>query len=523
MLQGFLMESMKSVRESDKVIEAYIEGLIKYGKSKAFFEDLDVRYVRNRILEILNYHDYKEPTEKVDRAESIEELLDGILKWSYDNGLIKENTSLYRDLLDSALMGAMLPRPSEVIREFKDRYNKSPEEATNYLYNLSIDSNYIRKSRTDKNLKWVYESEYGSIEITINVSKPEKDVKEIEAERNTPKTGYPKCLLCPENEGYGGRLNHPARQNLRIIPLDLGGEQWFLQYSPYLYYNEHCILLNEDHKPMSIDRRTLVKMMDFLVKLPHYFVGSNADLPVVGGSILSHDHFQGGRHLFPMEEAEEIRTFKIPGFSQVRASILKWPLSVIRLKSEDKDSLIELGDKVITYWRSYRDESLGIIPYTKDEPHSTITPIARFKDGSYELDLVLRNNRRDESYPLGIFHPHEDVHNIKKENIGLIEVMGLAVLPARLLTETKLIEKYLLKYPLTQGEREIIGKHMDLCKEILSREDSINQSNVENIVKEVIGEKFVLALKDAGVFKEDPEGQRGFLQFIESLGWQQSY
>lgn len=504
------------------MIDIYIEKLMEYGKAKGFFEASDTRYVRNRILEILKYHDYKKPSEKMELKESIDEILDVILKWSANKGIIEENTSLYRDLLDAALMGAMLPRPSEVIKEFNGRFMQSPIDATNYLYNLSIDSNYIRKSRTDKNVKWKYKSAYGIIEMTINVSKPEKDVREIEAERNTPKTDYPKCLLCTENEGYSGRLNHPARQNLRIIPLKLKGENWFLQYSPYLYYNEHCILLNEKHIPMKIERGTLEKMLDFLDRFPHYFIGSNADLTVVGGSILSHDHFQGGRNIFPIEDAKELGIFTIPEFSEVRASILKWPLSVIRLKSKDKEKLVSLGEQIIHHWRSYKDESAGILPYTADEPHNTITPIARLKGGSYELDIVLRNNRSDEKHPLGIFHPHQEVHNVKKENIGLIEVMGLAVLPSRLMQESRLMEKYLLDNPLTKEEKAIIEKHMYLCKEILDKHETVNESNVEAYVREAIGEKFVLALKHAGVFKEDEKGQGGFRRFLSSLGWQEN-
>lgn len=503
------------------MIDIYVEKLLEYGRSKGFFEEADIRYVRNRILEILKYNDYKEPVEKVEVNKNIEEILDSILKWAAGRGIIQENTPLYRDLLDAALMGAMLPRPSEVISEFNARFEESPARATDYLYSLSIASNYIRKDRTDKNVKWIYESQYGPIEITINISKPEKDVSEIEAERNTPRSDYPKCLLCAENEGYAGRLNHPARQNLRIIPLELKGEQWFLQYSPYLYYNEHCILLNEKHIPMKIERGTLEKMLDFLDKFPHYFVGSNADLPVVGGSILSHDHFQGGRHRFAMEDAKELVMFTIPQFGEVKAAILKWPLSVIRLRSNNKAMLIELGSQIIHQWRSYKDESADILPYTGDEPHNTITPIARVKNGFYELDLILRNNRKDERHPLGIFHPHEEVHNVKKENIGLIEVMGLAVLPPRLLPESRLMEKYLLKKSLNEKEKELIEKHMDICGEILDKKVTLNEGNALEFVKDAIGKRFVLALQHAGVFKEDEEGQQSFHRFLRSLGWKE--
>lgn len=512
---------MKSFREvGDVLIETYIEKLLVYGKQKGFFNEQDTRYVRNRLLEVLKYSDYSPLDSQISLDESIEEILDQIINWSYAEGLIPSNTSLYGDLLDSELMGAMMGRPSEIINNFHKLYLSSPDRATNYFYNLSIDSNYIRKSRTDKNVSWKYHSPYGSLEITINVSKPEKDVKEIEAERNAPQASYPKCLLCPENEGYMGRLNHPARQNLRVIPVKLASEQWFLQYSPYLYYNEHCILLNEKHTPMKINRKTLEKMLDFLDFLPHYFVGSNADLPIVGGSILSHDHFQGGRHEFAIEKAEEVVRLTFNGFPKVMAAILKWPLSVIRLKSESKIELIELGEEIINKWRSYEDLDNDIIPYTNLQPHNTVTPIVRFKDGIYQLDIVLRNNRTNEEHPQGIFHPHKEVHHIKKENIGLIEVMGLAVLPSRLLSETELMKKYLLGQSLSADDCKQLEIHRNFCDELLKGQ-LITEDNVMKVIKEGIGKRFVQALRHGAVFKEDVIGRHGFLMFLNKLGWRE--
>lgn len=502
------------------MIEIYIEKLLEYGKQKGFFKEEDSRYVRNRLLEVLGYTDYCPLDRQISVDESIEEVLAQIINWSYTKGIIPSNTSLYGDLLDSKLMGAMLGRPSEIIDNFNKLYLSSPEKASNYFYNLSIDSNYIRKSRTDKNISWKYSSPYGSLDVTINVSKPEKDVKEIEAERNAPQASYPQCLLCPENEGYMGRLNHPARQNLRVIPVKLAGEKWFLQYSPYLYYNEHCILLKEKHDPMKINRKTLEKMLDFLDFLPHYFVGSNADLPIVGGSILSHDHFQGGRYEFAMEKAEEVYRLSFNGFPKVRAAVLKWPLSVIRLKSESKLELIELGEEIITGWSVHEDLDNDIIPYTNSQPHNTVTPIVRCKNGIYELDIVLRNNRTSEEHPQGIFHPHKEVHHIKKENIGLIEVMGLAVLPPRLLRETELMKKYLLGQSLLEDDYRCFDIHRNFCDELLKGQ-VITEKNVMDVIKEGIGERFVLALQHGGVFKEDEIGIKGFLKFLNKLGWRE--
>ena len=502
------------------MIETYIDKLVRYGYSKGFFQCEDTRYVRNRICEILQHNMYEAPTE--DNAElSKDEILDRILTWAANKGVIPQNTTLYRDLLDSAIMGAMLGRPSEVIGKFSEKYVEGPEKATSYLYNLSIDSNYIRKSRTDRNIKWKTMSAYGDMDITINVSKPEKDIKEIEAERNSPKSNYPKCLLCPENEGYMGSVNHPARQNLRIIPMKLAGEKWFLQYSPYLYYDEHCIVLNGLHTPMVINRKTLEKMFDFLGLFPHYFVGSNADLPIVGGSLLGHDHFQGGNYKFPMEKAEVRCKYVIPGYEGVSIYTLNWPLSTIRLVSEDGDKLVELGEKVINHWKNYEDKSVQIIPFTENEPHNTVTPIARINNHVLELDIALRNNRRNDEYPVGIFHPHEEVHHIKKENIGLIEVMGLAVLPPRLLKETLAMEKFLLDVDMEREENTILEKHLDFCNELKQRKRDINRSNVKGIIKEAIGERFVTALKAAGVFKDDKPGHEGFDRFIKSMGWEQ--
>ncbi|SES82428.1 UDP-glucose--hexose-1-phosphate uridylyltransferase [Anaerobranca gottschalkii] len=503
------------------MLELSIEKLLLFGKSRGFFKEEDERYVRNRILEILDYHDYSLPENIIPKLlpdEGKEDILAEIIQWAVDRGIIESDSSLYSDMLDSALMGAMLPRPSEVIENFNDRYRQSPKEATDYLYNLSIDSNYIRKSRTDKNISWVHNCQYGDIQITINISKPEKDIKEIQAEKNAPKTGYPLCLLCPENEGYKGRLNHPARQNLRIIPLILGGEKWFFQYSPYLYYDEHCILLNEKHTPMVIEEKTIIKMLDFLDLFPHYFVGSNADLPIVGGSILHHDHFQGGNYTFPMERAPLKKKLSFPLYPNVKGGILKWPLSVIRLESNDRKALQTIAGEIIEAWRSYSDEKAEILPFTKTEPHNTITPIARIANGCYQLDLVLRNNRCNEFYPEGIFHPHREIHNIKKENIGLIEVMGLAVLPGRLVKEMELIERYLLQREITLEEQKLLDKHLDFCKEIAEKYPKIEEKELKTIIKKEIGEKFVEALKHSGVYKDDQRGLKHFIKFISSIG-----
>ncbi|SHJ54453.1 UTP-hexose-1-phosphate uridylyltransferase [Anaerobranca californiensis DSM 14826] len=493
------------------MIEVYIEKLLCYGLEKGFFKEEDKRYVRNRLLEILDYHSYN-LGEKVLLEENKEEILEKIIHWSVEKGVIEES---YRDHLNAALMGGMLPRPSEVIAKFNSLYSEGPKLATEYLYNLSIDSNYIRKDRTDKNIKWDYDSEYGKIEITVNISKPEKDIKEIEKERNAPKTGYPLCLLCPENEGYSGRLNHPARQNLRIVPVSLGGERWFFQYSPYVYYDEHCILLHEEHIPMYIEEKTIGEILDFLDLFPHYFIGSNADLPIVGGSILNHHHFQGGNYHFPMDFSKEWAKISFKGFPQVEGSILKWPLSVIRLRSRDREKLQSLAGKIIALWKGYSDEEVEIVAQTDGVGHNTVTPIGRKLGDVYQLNLVLRNNRCNEEYPEGIFHPHREIHNIKKENIGLIEVMGLAVLPGRLALEIELMEKFLLNKELDCREKELLVKHQSLCNGLLRQGV---EGNVKERIRNAIGEKFVQGLKHCGVFKDDLKGYQHFKKFVNFAG-----
>ncbi|MGN0145312.1 MAG: UDP-glucose--hexose-1-phosphate uridylyltransferase, partial [Clostridium sp.] len=422
-----------------------------------------------------------------------------------------------RDLFDTKVMNCLMPRPSEVIYKFNKLYNESPEKATDYYYKLSIASNYIRKDRINKNIIWKTHTEYGDLDITINLSKPEKDPRDIAKAKLLKSTSYPKCLLCKENEGFYGNLNHPARQTHRIIPLKLGTEKYFLQYSPYTYYNEHCIILNSEHIPMKISRKTFENLLNFIDILPHYFAGSNADLPIVGGSILSHDHYQGGRYTFAMEKAPIEKTYSIKGYENITVGRVKWPMSVIRLNGDNKKTLIDLSSHILDVWRNYSDESVEILSITNNEPHNTITPIARRKNGNYELDLVLRNNRTSDKYPLGIFHPHNEVHHIKKENIGLIEVMGLAVLPARLKEELTLLKDALIKKLPDISDNEIISKHNDWYKYLISNYDTITEDNVCEILQKEIGIKFAEVLKHAGVFKRNEKGMSAFDKFISTL------
>ena len=412
-----------------------IEKLLAFAESVKLIESEDVVYSRNKLLAVFGLDDCEEVTETFE-IEKPYDILNRMCDWAAEKGII-ENTFDERDLFDTKVMGELTPRPSEVIKKFKEDYEVSPETATNNYYAFSQNTNYIRVDRIAKNLHWLADTEYGNIEITVNLSKPEKDPRDIAKAKLAPQSSYPKCLLCKENEGYQGRMNHPARQNHRIIPVTLTNEPWFLQYSPYVYYNEHCILFSGEHRPMKISRGSFERVLEFVDIFPHYFVGSNADLPIVGGSILSHDHFQGGHHDFPMAVAEAEETFTIKGFEDITVEKVKWPMSVIRLRGESKEKLVDLSDKILTAWRGYSDEKCEILAFTGDTPHNTITPIARKKNGAYEIDLVLRNNRTSEEYPLGIFHPHQELHHIKKENIGLIEVMGLAVLPGRLKEEMK--------------------------------------------------------------------------------------
>ncbi len=421
-----------------------------------------------------------------------------------------------RDLFDTKMMNCLLPRPAQVQAEFWAHYAKSPKEATGFYYRFSQDSDYIRRYRVKKDMKWKTDSPYGEMDITINLSKPEKDPKAIAAAKNAAASDYPKCQLCMENEGYAGRINHPARENHRIIPLTINGTDWGFQYSPYVYYNEHCIVFNGEHTPMKIDRAAFVKLFDFITQFPHYFLGSNADLPIVGGSILSHDHFQGGHYTFAMEKAPVEKEIVLPGFEDVKAGIVRWPLSVLRISCRKKDRLIDLAEHILDCWRSYTDEDAFIYAYTDGEPHNTITPIARMRDGAYELDLVLRNNITTEEHPLGVYHPHAEYHHIKKENIGLIEVMGLAVLPSRLKEEMKLLAEYITEHKDLRSN-EKIEKHADWAEGFLPAYPDVSKENIMDILKKEIGIVFTHVLEDAGVYKRTPEGQAAFLRFIQTL------
>ncbi|WP_134113302.1 UDP-glucose--hexose-1-phosphate uridylyltransferase [Hypnocyclicus thermotrophus] len=500
-------------------INKEITRLINYALDKGLIEKEDKIFTINALLEVLELDEYKE-CKVNEKLEYPTEILEKILDWAYENGRLKENSVTYRDLFDTKIMAKLMPRPSEVIRNFYDIVEKKGiEKATDNYYAMSKKSNYIRTDRIAKNEHWYSKTEYGDLEITINLSKPEKDPKAIAAAKNMPQSSYPKCLLCVENEGYAGRLNHPARQNHRVIPITLTNEPWNLQYSPYVYYNEHSIIFSSNHRPMKIDKGSFDRLLEFVEKFPHYFIGSNADLPIVGGSILSHDHFQGGRHIFPMEKAH-IETFvEIKDYEDIEIGIVKWPMSVIRINGKNRERLSKLADKILRNWREYSDESLGIYAYSKDEPHNTITPIARRRGLNYEIDLVLRNNRTSKEHPLGIFHPHNEVHNIKKENIGLIEVMGLAVLPGRLKHELRILEKLIIKdnYIEEIEKNQDVIKHLDWVKEVKSKYNNITFENAKEILKEEVGIVFSKVLEHAGVYKRDKEGLEGIIRFIQSI------
>lgn len=506
------------------MIQTYIKKLVQYGLNTGLVAPEDKIYTTNRLLELLELDELEENDEDVTmETEELESVLSGMLDYAYEKGILKENGVVYRDLFDTKIMSVLMPRPSEVIGKFRDLYEKeSPVAATDYFYKLSQDSDYIRRYRIKKDLKWVAETPCGALDITINLSKPEKDPKAIAAARNAKQSGYPKCLLCRENEGYAGRVNHPARQNHRIIPVTINGSDWGFQYSPYVYYNEHCIVFNSKHVPMKIEHDTFCKLFDFVKQFPHYFVGSNADLPIVGGSILSHDHFQGGHYTFAMARAEVERSFTVRGFEDVQAGIVKWPMSVIRLSSEDTERIIALADKILDAWRGYTDEAAFIFAETDGEPHNTITPIARKRDGKYELDLVLRNNITTKEHPLGVYHPHAKLHHIKKENIGLIEVMGLAVLPARLKNEMEALAEAIVKGE-DYSRDEVLSKHAEWVAEFtpkypeLVKRDGLDADAVMDILKKEIGIVFMQVLEDAGVYKRTAEGQAAFDRFIESL------
>ncbi len=495
------------------MIDCSIKKLLCYGLEKNLIGQRDLNFAANRILEILELDSFEceESFQNVDLEQTLKELLD----FATEKGLI-EDTITHRDLFDTKLMSALMPRPSEVTQTFEQLYKQSPKAATDYFYNLSCNSDYIRRYRIKKDVKWVTTTEYGDLDITINLSKPEKDPKAIAAAKNAPQAGYPKCLLCKECEGYAGRLNFPARQNHRIIPIKINNSDWFFQYSPYVYYNEHCIVFNGSHSPMSINHDTFRKLLDFVKLFPHYFVGSNADLPIVGGSILSHDHFQGGNYTFAMAKAPIEHKLNINGFSDVEAGIVKWPMSVIRTRSANPDRLIELACKILDTWRGYTDEAAFIFAETDGEPHNTITPIARISDGLFELDLVLRNNITTPEHPMGVFHPHAELHNIKKENIGLIEVMGLAVLPARLKSEMALLKEAILNDEDINAN-EVLSKHAAWTQKILNKYPVIDKDNIDSIIETEIGIVFAKVLEDAGVYKHTEQGLKAFLRFIESV------
>ena len=495
------------------MIEKSIRKLICYGLEKKLFAKRDEIYVTNRILEALNLDSIEcdECFANVDLESTLKEILD----YATEKGIIEDGITA-RDLFDTKLMGLMLPPPSVVTDKFYELYKESPEKATDYYYNLSCDSDYIRRYRIKKDMKWTTDTDYGTLDITINLSKPEKDPKAIAAAKLAAQSGYPKCLLCKECEGYAGRINFPARQNHRVIPVTINNSDWCFQYSPYVYYNEHCIVFNALHTPMAINTATFRKLFDFVKQFPHYFVGSNADLPIVGGSILSHDHFQGGHYTFAMAKAPIETALSFDGFADVSAGIVKWPMSVIRLSATSAERIIELADKILSSWRAYSDETVGIFAETDGEPHNTITPIARKNGEMYELDLVLRNNITTDEHPLGVFHPHAELHHIKKENIGLIEVMGLAVLPARLKQE--LLD---LAAAIVNGEditaNETLSKHADWVKEIKQKYPDINETNVDNILKAETGLVFSKVLEHAGVFKRDSQGTAAFIKFSKSV------
>ena len=542
-----------------------INALLDYAEKNGLIDPSERRWALNTVLDTLKLPalaDEKLPAQADEGPDSAEfeengsedkevllqDILDTLLDDAYSRGVLTENTVTYRDLLDTEIMGRLTPRPAQVAAEFNRLYDQSPEAATDWYYKFSQDTNYIRRDRMARDIRWKSDTEYGALDITINLSKPEKDPKAIAAAKNLPASSYPRCLLCAENEGYAGRANHPARQNLRLIPVELDGKNWFLQYSPYTYYNEHCIVLSSEHAPMKIDETCFRKLLEFVKKFPHYFVGSNADLPIVGGSILAHEHFQGGRYTFAMERAEVETPVEFKGFDDVEAGIVKWPMSVIRIDSADADRLTELAVKILDAWRGYTDSSASVFAETDGEPHNTITPIARMRGGKYELDLVLRNNLTTPEHPLGLFHPHAELHHIKKENIGLIEVMGLAVLPGRLKEELSLVaeglvsgadlrsdprtekhaewadeirEKYGIRGGRSEGkttmngEAALNGEATLSSEEALSNDATLSSEEAWEIVQKETGLVFSKVLEHAGVFSRTEDGKAAFLRFVE--------
>ena len=492
-----------------------IERLLKYATKTGLVCEDDLIYTRNRLLELFKLDEAYEGEVGNVETEDLHDILEALCDNAFEAGLITDNGIVSRDLFDTKVMGCLVPAPSVVIAKFKELYKEDPVKATEYFYKLSCDSDYIRRYRIVKDRKWITKTPYGDLDITINLSKPEKDPKAIAAAKLMKQAGYPKCLLCMENEGYAGRMNHPARQNHRIIPVTIQDSRWGFQYSPYVYYNEHCIVFNSKHIPMKIEHGTFCKLFDFVKQFPHYFVGSNADLPIVGGSILSHDHFQGGHYEFAMAKAPVEKEYVIKGFEDINVGRVNWPMSVLRLSGPDTDRLIELADVILAAWRGYSDEKCFIFAETDGEPHNTITPIARKRGDLYELDLVLRNNITTDEHPLGVFHPHAKLHHIKKENIGLIEVMGLAVLPARLDKEMADLEAAVLAGKDIRSDEEL-SKHADWLDTFRSRIDA-DPSNIGEIIKDEIGKVFMEVLTDAGVYKRDEAGMAGFDRFVDSI------
>lgn len=492
-------------------IYEWVARLVDYGFENQLYLEEDIIYTRNKILELLNLDEYKSMEYKKENY-NIEEILNKLLEFAIEKGIIEDSIT-ERDNFDSRLMGTLLGRPSEIINMFNKKYYNSPERATDFYYELSKKSNYIRAERIKKDLKWKVPTEYANLDITINMSKPEKDVAEIEKQAKMEKGDYPKCLLCKECEGYAGRFNYPSRSNHRIIPIELNNSKWFFQYSPYSYFNEHSIVLSERHISIKIDRNTFIDLLDFVDKFKHYFIGSNSELPIVGGSILSHNHYQGGKYKFPIEKAEVLEVYKMEEFKSIELRRIKWPLSTIRLVGKDKKEIVNASEKILNIWREYSDEEHEIICKSEEEIHNTITPICRFKNGNYEMDLVLRNNRRSKEHPTGIFHPHKEYHHIKKENIGLIEVMGLAVLPSRLNSNMGLMKEYLLK----RKDSDEIEIHKPWLDRIIKRHNMICENEVDNILKYEIGVVFKELLENCGVFKCDEKGVNGFNKFINII------
>ena len=490
-------------------IETYIDSLVSYAMNTGLTQPEDHQVVLNRLLDLLRLDDYTPGDEP--QTEDLEHILKGILDYACEKGLCSDDITS-RDIFDTRIMGALTPMPREIIATFRTLYAQDPVKATDWYYKLSCDTDYIRRYRIARDMRWKYDCDYGQLDITINLSKPEKDPKAIAAAKNAPQAGYPKCQLCVENEGYAGRMNHPARANHRIIPITIQDAPWCLQYSPYVYYNEHCIVFNSQHTPMKIDKSAFEKLLDFVARFPHYFVGSNADLPIVGGSILSHEHFQGGHYTFAMETAPVETGLCFKGFEDVSAGIVKWPMSVIRLRGSDPGRIADLGDKILTAWRGYSDASAGVVAFD-GEPHNTITPIARRRGEDFELDLVLRCNITTQEHPMGVFHPHADKHNIKKENIGLIEVMGLAVLPSRLKQELSALAEALAEGREVAGDA-VLGKH-SAWAEGLKQRYSFTRDNALEILLQETGKVFAAVLEDAGVFKYNETGKQQFLAFAE--------